>query len=71
MQNIALHWNRPGLFSRSYSDILKARMRPDVLIVDIDEISLWLDGPNSDNLRFSRTRYIPGEREPGWSVDRY
>lgn len=71
LQNLALKMNRPSLLNRSYSEIVMARFNRDVLIVDLDEVSLWLDGANEGNLGFSKTRYVPGVREPGAAIDQY
>lgn len=70
-EDVACKFDRPGLFSRSYPEVIKARLRPDVFIVDLDEVSLWLDGANDRNLRFSRTKYIKGLRDPGVATDSY
>lgn len=71
VQAMALRMNRPSLLNRSFAEIAKARFSRSVLIVDLDEVSLWLDGANAENLSFSTTRYIPGVREPGAAIDQY
>lgn len=67
----ALRARRPSLLATSLPEFIRGRMTKSVLIIDIDEVSQWVDGWSDDNLRFDQVRYIRGEREPGTAVDPY
>jgi hypothetical protein len=68
---IALRMNRPGLVSQTIPQIIRGRLKREVLIHTLNEVTMFTDGPNSTNLQVSRAPYIPGVTEPGFAVDLY
>lgn len=67
----AVRAERPSLLRTSLSDFLHGRLTRNVLILDVDEVDLWLNGPSSNNPKFGKVRYIKGLREPGMAIVPY
>lgn len=67
----ALRLNKPALVRFAIAELLRARFSRQVYARDLDEIGLWLDGPNDGNFAERRVGYVKGVTEPGAAVDAY
>lgn len=62
--------SRPGLANLSLIDVPKRLFStPRVSEIEINEISVWLDGASHDNLKIKPVEYVKGITEPGASVN--
>jgi hypothetical protein len=71
MREAALLAKKPSLAVVTPKKIAtKGLFRPRVIEFETNEISVWLDGQNPENLKIKETFYIKGKTEPGCSFDR-
>lgn len=67
--NLSRIMNKPGLVNLSLIDIPKKLFsKTKVSEIEINEISVWLDGVSFDNFKAKPARYLKGITEPGASV---
>lgn len=68
---LALRTGRHGLLTKSPIEWLRRRRNPQVVVQELDEVSLWLDGRSSINPRWTPAAFVPGLTIPGNPVDAY
>lgn len=68
---VAAKVGRPGLVTRPLKGVLWGADRRRICIQEIDEISIWLDGRNTENTRLTVVPYRAGVTVPGNAVESY
>jgi hypothetical protein len=68
---LALRIGKPGIVSRSWDDLRRNFGRPQVVLQQLDEVALWLDGPTPTNPSLESHPYRRGKTIPGDAVDAY
>lgn len=63
--------DRPGLARLGQVDMGKLMGLGQATFLDIDEFSVWEDGPNKNNLSVKLVPYRKGITEPGLAVEQY
>ncbi|MGQ0559083.1 MAG: hypothetical protein ACT4OE_05785 [Sphingosinicella sp.] len=67
----ALKTGRPGLIHEPLATRLRRAFRPRVVIMDVNEVSYWLEGPAGGNIAFSEVKFERGRTIPGNAVEAY
>jgi hypothetical protein len=68
---IALLLNKPGLLMRRPSELARLVRKREIVLQDLDDVSLWIDGPSVGNPQLTPHRYVPGRTVPGDAVEAY
>ncbi len=58
-----------GLINRRILDYIKLSTNRHVSIIKINEIDIWLNGVNSQNLQIEEIEYKKNVTEPGWGTE--
>jgi hypothetical protein len=69
-RELAIFFGKPGLAGKSGGEVLSRIFRPQkVALIEIDELSVWLNGLSSNNFSLSLIPYVKGRTEPGLAPD--
>lgn len=67
----ALRLNKPGLIMRRPSDLAVLLRKREIVLQDLDDVALWVEGCTDDNPRLSLHPYVRGRTVPGDAVEAY
>lgn len=70
-QKIAMIMQKPGVINLSIPTIMHRLIKKKIIKKEIDELSIWADSPNSNNLMITPVPYKKGITEPGNAVSQY
>ena len=68
---MALRLGKPGIASRTLADVVGALRQRRIVLQDLDEISLWIDGRTATNPTLEARPYVAGVTVPGDAVEGY
>lgn len=70
LYELALRLERPGIATRRIGETLAILRKREVILQELDEVSLWTEGPKPGNPSLTFMPFAPG-RIPGDAVDGY
>lgn len=68
---LAVRLNKPGLITRRPRELAKLLGRSEIILQELDDVSLWIDGRTADNPRLDRQAHVRGRTIPGDAVESY